>query len=69
MRGGRNPQPTMLNFVRGLMLDEPFSVDGDTDRAGSRHLSAGADRGYDTRDFAAECRELNITPHVARKKR
>ena len=34
-----------------------------------RPLSVGADRGYDTRDFVAECRELNITPHVARKER
>ena len=37
--------------------------------SGSRPLSVGADKGYDTRDFVAECRELNITPHVARKKR
>ena len=36
---------------------------------GSRPLNVGADRGYDTRAFVAECRELNITPHVARKKR
>ena len=36
---------------------------------GSRRLSVGADRGYDTRDFVAECRELNVTPHVARRKR
>ena len=36
---------------------------------GSRRLSVGADRGYDTRDFGAEYRELNITPHVAWKKR
>ena len=36
---------------------------------GSRRLSVGADRGYDTKDFVAECRELNVTPHVARKKR
>ena len=36
---------------------------------GSRQLSVGADRGYDTRDFVAECREFNITPHLARKKR
>ena len=35
---------------------------------GSRPLSVGADRGYDTRDFVAESRELNITPHIARKK-
>ena len=33
----------------------------------ARPLSAGAGRGYDTRDFVAECRELNFTPHVARK--
>ena len=37
--------------------------------AGSRPLSVGADRGYDTRDFVAEFRELNITPHVAQKER
>ena len=35
---------------------------------GSRPLSVGADRGYDTRDFVAESRELNITPHIALKK-
>jgi len=32
-------------------------------------MSVGADKGYDTRDFVAEVRELGITPHVARKKR
>ena len=36
---------------------------------GSRRLSVGADRGYDTRDFVTECRDLNITPHVAQKER
>ena len=36
---------------------------------GSRQLSVGADRGYDTKDFVAECRELNVTPHVAQKQR
>ena len=35
---------------------------------GSRRLRVGADRGYDTRDFVAERRELNVTPRVARKK-
>ena len=25
----------------------------------------GADRGYDTRDFVARCREIGVTPHVA----
>ena len=32
-------------------------------------VSVGPDRGCDSRDFAAECRDLNITPHVAQKKR
>ena len=36
---------------------------------GSGRLSVGADRGYDTRDFVAECRDLNVTPHVAQRKR
>ena len=36
---------------------------------GSRPLRVGADRGYDTKDFVAECWELNVTPHVAQKKR
>lgn len=31
--------------------------------AGRRTL--GADKGYDTRDFVAECRARNVTPHVA----
>ncbi len=28
----------------------------------------GADKGYDTRDFVKGCRDLGITPHVARKR-
>ena len=36
---------------------------------GGRQLSVGVDRGYDTKDFVAECRDLNVTPHVARRKR
>lgn len=29
------------------------------------HATVGADRGYDTRDFVARCREVGATPHVA----
>ena len=36
---------------------------------GSRRLSVGADRGYDSRGFVTERWELNVTPHVARRKR
>jgi hypothetical protein len=29
---------------------------------GSRRITLGADKGYDTRDFATGCRERNVTP-------
>src|SRR6185369_16370202 len=29
------------------------------------HATVGADKGYDTRDFVADCRRLGVTPHVA----
>jgi len=32
---------------------------------GTGRITVGADKGYDTKDFVAECRHLNITPHVA----
>jgi transposase len=34
-----------------------------------RAVTLGADKGYDTADFVAELREMNIRPHVARKAR
>src|SRR6516225_10223527 len=33
--------------------------------AGSRRITLGADKGYDTRDFVAGCRALKVTQHVA----
>jgi len=36
---------------------------------GRRHATLGADKAYDTRGFVDGLRELNITPHVAAKKR
>ncbi|MCZ6456101.1 MAG: IS5 family transposase [Actinobacteria bacterium] len=35
------------------------------DVRGERRITLGADRGFDTEDFVAECRERNVTPHVA----
>lgn len=32
-----------------------------------RRVTVGADKGYDTKDFIAECRRMNVTPHVAQK--
>ncbi len=34
---------------------------------GTRPLTLGADKAYDTRDFVGECRMRNVTPHVAQK--
>lgn len=32
----------------------------------SQHrITVGADKGYDTKDFVAECRHMEVTPHVA----
>jgi len=33
--------------------------------AGGRRITVGADKAYDTANFVMECREANITPHVA----
>ncbi len=32
---------------------------------GTKPVTAGGDKGFDTRDFVAECRHLGVTPHVA----
>ena len=34
---------------------------------GSRRITVGADKGYDTQDFVTACRDMNVTPHMARK--
>jgi len=36
---------------------------------GSRRITLGADKGYDTREFVASCRAFNVTPHIARNAR
>ncbi len=35
------------------------------DIAGSRRITLGADKGYDTADFVAELRARGVTPHIA----
>lgn len=39
------------------LLDEHVARD--------RRVTVGADKGYDTKDFVAQCRARNVTPHVA----
>lgn len=34
-------------------------------RGGRQRITLGGDKGYDTKDFVAGCRQLNVTPHVA----
>jgi transposase len=36
---------------------------------GAGAVTVGADKGYDTKEFVAECRQMNATPHVAQKAR
>lgn len=33
---------------------------------GGKRVTVGADKAYDTKDFVAECRNMEVTPHVAR---
>ena len=60
----------------GLVVNaEVFQANGTAERdaalvmleqlPGANRLTVGADKGYDTRGFVAECRHLNVTPHVA----
>lgn len=47
--------------LAALDMIEPYA-----DRPGA--ITLGADKNFDTADFVAELREINVTPHVAQKK-
>ena len=32
---------------------------------GTERVTVGADKGYDTKEFVSEMREMNVTPHVS----
>ena len=60
----------------GLIVNaEVFEANGTAERdaalvmleqiPGTKRVTAGGDKGYDTADFVAECRNLKVTPHVA----
>ncbi|MGH9655051.1 MAG: IS5 family transposase [Bryobacteraceae bacterium] len=60
----------------GLIVNtELFEANGTAERdaalimleqiPGAQRVTVAADKGYDTKDFVAECRNMNVTPHVA----
>jgi transposase len=60
----------------GLIVDaEVFQANGTAERdaalimleklPGAQALTVGGDKGFDTREFVKECRNLRVTPHVA----
>src|SRR5271155_4563767 len=60
----------------GLIVNtEVFEANGTAERdaalvmleqvPGRKQVTVGGDKGYDTADFVAECRNLKVTPHVA----
>ena len=58
-----------------IVTTEVFQANGTAERdaalvmleqiPGENRVTVGADKGYDTMDFVAECRILKVTPHVA----
>jgi hypothetical protein len=59
----------------GLIVNtEVFEANGTAERdaalvmleqiTGTKRVTVGGDKGYDTGDFVAECRNLKVTPHV-----
>ena len=66
----------LMENRHGLVVDARLTqADGYAERSaalemlgelpGTHRVTLGADRGYDTRDFVAGCRDLEVTPHVA----
>jgi transposase len=62
-----------------IVTTEVFQANGTAERdaalvmleqiPGETRVTVGADKAYDTKDFVAECRNLNVTPHVAQNVR
>ena len=58
-----------------IVTTELFQANGTAERdaglvmleqiQGEHRVTVGADKAYDTKDFVAECRNLQVTPHVA----
>ena len=70
----------LMDNREGLVVDvrlTPADGAGERDTAvemlasapGTRRITVGADRGYDTRGFVRACRNLKVTPRMAQKQR
>ena len=70
----------LMDNREGLIVDVRLTpADGTWERdaaiemlsgaVGGRRITMGADWVYNTRHFVGQCRQLGVTPHVARKKR
>ena len=67
----------LMENRNGLVVNVAVDVaDGMSERAnamsmvdesvpGTKRITLGGDKGYDTADFVSACRERNVTPHVA----
>lgn len=64
----------------GVILDtELFEANGTAERdaalvmleqiPGNQRVTVAGDKGYDTKDFVAECRHMRVTPHVAQSEK
>jgi transposase len=70
----------LIENRNGIILHtELFEANGTAERdaalvmleqiPGGQRVTVGADKAYDTKDFVAECRNLHVTPHVARNEK
>jgi transposase len=66
----------LVENLNGLIVDaEGLQANGTAERdaallmlervRGTKTVTVGGDKGFDTRGFVAECRHLRVTPHVA----
>lgn len=70
----------LIENRNGLIVNtEVFEANGTAERdaalimleqvPGTGRVTVAADKGYDTRDFVAECRNMAVTPHVSQNDR
>jgi hypothetical protein len=70
-----NGNPLVENRHGLIVNTEVFEANGTAERdaalvmleqiPGTKQVTVGGDKAYDTADFVAECRNLKVTPHVA----